>query len=64
MLLHSYMLVKPHVKKGDHGRAARLLLRVANNISRFPSRKKAILIVIRLVFVFINWTCNSPFISD
>ena len=39
MLLHSYALVKVHVKKGDHMRAARLLLRVANNISKFPSRK-------------------------
>ena len=39
MLLHSYALVKVHVKKGDHMRAARLLLRVANNISKFPSRE-------------------------
>ena len=39
MLLHSYTLVKSHVKLGDHMRAARLLLRVANSISKFPSRE-------------------------
>lgn len=38
MLLHSYTLVKTHVKLGNHMRAARLLLRVANSISKFPSR--------------------------
>jgi WD repeat-containing protein 19 len=43
MLLHSYSLVKVHVKKGDHLRAARLLLRVANNISKFPSHTVPIL---------------------
>lgn len=32
MLLHSYMLVKLHVKKGDHMTAARMLIRVASNI--------------------------------
>lgn len=38
MLLHSYILVRLHVKRGDHVKGARLLIRVANNISRFPSR--------------------------
>lgn len=28
-----------HVKRGDHMKGARLLVRVANNISKFPSRK-------------------------
>lgn len=37
MLLHSYMLVKPLIKLGDHMSAARLLCRVARNISRFPA---------------------------
>ncbi|XP_063720528.1 WD repeat-containing protein 19-like isoform X2 [Symsagittifera roscoffensis] len=37
MLLHSYLLVRVHVKKGDHLKAANLLVRVANNISKFPS---------------------------
>ena len=32
MLLHSYILVKLHVKKGDHMKAARMLIRVASNI--------------------------------
>lgn len=37
MLLHSYVLVKPLIKMSDHMTAARLLCRVARNISRFPS---------------------------
>jgi WD repeat-containing protein 19 len=37
MLLHSYILVKLHVKCGDHMKAARLLIRVASNISKFPN---------------------------
>ncbi|ESO89539.1 hypothetical protein LOTGIDRAFT_218902 [Lottia gigantea] len=37
MILHSYILVKMHVKKGDHLKGARMLIRVANNISKFPS---------------------------
>ncbi|XP_036993911.2 WD repeat-containing protein 19 [Artibeus jamaicensis] len=37
MILHSYILVKIHVKNGDHIKGARLLIRVANNISKFPS---------------------------
>ena len=32
MLLHSYILVKTHVKRNNHTKAARLLIRVANNI--------------------------------
>lgn len=36
-LLHSYTLVRLHVKKGNHLKGARLLIRVANNISKFPS---------------------------
>lgn len=28
-----------HVKRGDHMKGARMLIRVANNISKFPSRK-------------------------
>ncbi len=29
-----------HVKLGDHLKGARMLIRVANNISKFPSRKR------------------------
>lgn len=36
VLLHSYTLVKSMVKRNDHIMAARLLLRVVQNISRFP----------------------------
>jgi len=43
VLLHSYMLVKKLVKREDHDGAARMLLRVAKNISRFPSHVVPIL---------------------
>ncbi|XP_036187361.1 WD repeat-containing protein 19 isoform X4 [Myotis myotis] len=43
MILHSYILVKIHVKKGDHMKGARLLIRVAKNISKFPSHVVPIL---------------------
>lgn len=36
VLLHSYTLVKSMVKRNDHMMAARLLLRVVQNISKFP----------------------------
>lgn len=38
-LLHSYVIVRLHIRLGRHLNAARLLLRVADSISRFPSRK-------------------------
>lgn len=37
MLLHSYVLVKIHVKRNDHIKAAILLIRVADNMSKFPA---------------------------
>lgn len=43
MLLHSYVLVKPLSKSGDHMTAARLLCRVARSISRFPAHVVPIL---------------------
>ncbi|KER26661.1 hypothetical protein T265_13963, partial [Opisthorchis viverrini] len=42
-LLHSYVLAKVHVKHGDHLRAARMLIRVAENISKFPAHVVPIL---------------------
>lgn len=39
-LLHRYTLVRTHVKIGDHQQAAKLLIQVAANISRFPARKR------------------------
>ena len=36
VLLHSYMLVKSLVKRNDHEGAARLLLRIAQSVSKFP----------------------------
>ena len=43
MVLHSYTLARLHVRRGDHLRGARMLLRVANNISKFPSHVVPIL---------------------
>eukprot|EP00455_Lapot_gusevi_P056858 TRINITY_DN9540_c0_g1_i8.p1 TRINITY_DN9540_c0_g1~~TRINITY_DN9540_c0_g1_i8.p1 ORF type:complete len:402 (+),score=109.73 TRINITY_DN9540_c0_g1_i8:43-1248(+) len=43
ILLHSYILVKRLVGNGDHSGAARMLLRVAKNISRFPAHVVQIL---------------------
>lgn len=39
ILLHRYILVRIHVKRGDHVSAAKLLIEVAKNISQFPSRE-------------------------
>ena len=36
MLLHSYVLVRPLTKMGDHLSGARMLIRVAKHISKFP----------------------------
>lgn len=43
VLLHSYLLAKRLAKKGDHQNAARMLLRVAENISKFPTSTVPIL---------------------
>lgn len=34
-----FVVFQAHVKRGDHMKGARMLIRVANNISKFPSRK-------------------------
>lgn len=39
LLLHSYTLARLLVRKGDHLKAARMLIRVSNNISKFPARE-------------------------
>jgi WD repeat-containing protein 19 len=49
-LLHRYILVRIHVKRGDHLMAAKLLVEVAKNISQFPSRKFKYFIQIILIF--------------
>ena len=43
MLLHSYTLARLHVRRGDHLKAARMLIRVANHISKFPAHVVPIL---------------------
>jgi WD repeat-containing protein 19 len=44
VVLHSYQLVKKLAKRGDHEGTARLLLRVAKHISKFPKHQVRILI--------------------
>ncbi|XP_055780253.1 uncharacterized protein LOC129856177 [Salvelinus fontinalis] len=36
MILHSYILVKIYVKRGEHLIAAHMLIRFSNNVSKFP----------------------------
>uniref|UniRef100_A0A3Q3ED44 WD repeat-containing protein 19 n=1 Tax=Labrus bergylta TaxID=56723 RepID=A0A3Q3ED44_9LABR len=43
MILHSYLLAKVHVKRVDHLKGARMLIRVSNNISKFPAHVVPIL---------------------
>jgi len=43
MLLHSYVIVKMLIKLNDHLSGARMLIRVAKNISKFPSHVVPIL---------------------
>ncbi len=43
LLLHSYVLVKRLVAAGDHMQAARMLIRVAKSISKFPQHMVQIL---------------------
>jgi len=65
-LLHSYTLARLHVRKGEHLNAARLLARVAANISKFPARKNICfetLIVLTLFLYFrrgadLNVSCD------
>ena len=38
-LVHSYVIVRLHIRMGNHLNAARLLIRIAQSISKFPSRK-------------------------
>lgn len=45
LLAHSYSLVKPLIKMDDHDRGARMLIRVAKNISQFPARKLIVVIL-------------------
>lgn len=46
-LLHRYILVRTHVKRGDHQMAAKLLVEVAKNISQFPSRELYVYAVLK-----------------
>ncbi|XP_053626138.1 WD repeat-containing protein 19 [Plodia interpunctella] len=43
--LHSYILVRTHVKRGRHDLAARLLIRTANDVSFFPSQQHQVSIL-------------------
>ncbi|KAL0883647.1 hypothetical protein ABMA27_015774 [Loxostege sticticalis] len=44
-LLHSYILVRTHVKRGRHDLAARLLLRTAADIAFFPTQQHQVSIL-------------------
>ncbi|XP_064075717.1 WD repeat-containing protein 19 [Vanessa tameamea] len=44
-LLHSYILVRTHVKRGRHDLAARLLLRTAAEVSFFPTQQHQVSIL-------------------
>ncbi|GFY21722.1 WD repeat-containing protein 19 [Trichonephila clavipes] len=43
MLLHSYSLAKLHMQRGDHMKSARMLIRVSNNLNKFPRHDVQIL---------------------
>ncbi|PAA79483.1 hypothetical protein BOX15_Mlig021619g2, partial [Macrostomum lignano] len=43
LLLHSYIIARMHIRRGDHLAGARLLIRVAESISRFPAHVVPIL---------------------
>uniref|UniRef100_A0A3P9KAP6 WD repeat-containing protein 19 n=1 Tax=Oryzias latipes TaxID=8090 RepID=A0A3P9KAP6_ORYLA len=43
MILHSYLLARIYTKRGDHLKAARMLIRVSKNISKFPAHVVPIL---------------------
>ncbi|XP_077574282.1 WD repeat-containing protein 19 isoform X1 [Stigmatopora nigra] len=43
MILHSYLLGKIHIKRRDHLKGARMLIRVSKNISKFPAHVVPIL---------------------
>ncbi len=43
VLIHSYVLAKSLVNRGDHEGAARMLIRVAKSISEFPNHVVPIL---------------------
>ena len=50
-LLHSYVIVRMHIRRGQHLTAARLLIRVAESISKFPSRKIFLFISCLLIII-------------
>ncbi|XP_015782176.1 WD repeat-containing protein 19-like [Tetranychus urticae] len=49
MLIHSYLLAKAWIKIGDDLRSAQLLIRVANNISKFSARDIVAILTITVI---------------
>ena len=49
-LLHSYVITKRLVSLKDHFGAAKMLLRVAKNISKFPARMTIMLLSNHYIF--------------
>lgn len=64
VLLHRYILVRIHVKRGDHQMAAKLLVEVAKNISQFPSRKFELLIDKKTYFIIFPSTDIVPILTS
>jgi WD repeat-containing protein 19 len=62
ILLHRYILVRVHVKRGDHEMAAKLLVEVAKNISQFPTRETYFLMSEKIILFlpFIHRHCPNP----
>ena len=60
LVLHSYTLARLHVRRGDHLRGARMLLRVAASISRFPSHTVPILTSTVIECHRLGSTINNP----
>lgn len=54
-LLHSYVIVRMHIRRGQHLNAARLLIRVAESVSKFPSRNLFLLISFASLLIFRKW---------
>lgn len=55
-LLHSYVIVRMHIRRGQHLNAARLLIRVAESISKFPSRM--FIYLFSPFFLLENFNCH------
>lgn len=49
-----YLFFQLHMQRGDHMKSARMLIRVSNNLNKFPRRKK-ILVYYKLINILISY---------